>query len=150
MKKLINKKRASLVEDNQKVVVEDNPDKLDIINNYIVHYWEMSLRNHNPILKRHIKGNRYGEVELEEKLQMNEGTKEVEASIPKLPLEALKKIKTKELSLTGRSKSVIESQSLTERSSLHQFSTRDVLNQEEVYIINYNGEKKWQGTEQFY
>ena len=115
MKKLINKKRASLVEDNQKVVVEDNPDKLDIINNYIVHYWEMSLRNHNPILKRHIKGNRYGEVELEEKLQMNEGTKEVEASIPKLPLEALKKIKTKELSLTGRSKSVIESQSLTER-----------------------------------
>ena len=77
---------------------------------------------------------------------MNEGTKEVEASIPKLPLEALKKIKTKELSLTGRSKSVIESQSLTEISSLLQFSTRDVLNQEEVYIISYDGEKKWQGT----
>lgn len=146
MKKLINKKRASLVEDNQNIVVEDNPDKLDIINNYIVHYWEMSLRNHNPILKRHIKGNRYGEVELEEKLQMNEGTKEVEASIPKLPLEALKKIKTRELSLTGRSKSVIENQSLTERSSLLQFSTRDVLNQEEVYRISYDGEKKWQGT----
>ena len=146
MKKLINKKRASLVEDNHKVIVEDNPEKLDIINNYIVHYWEMSLRNHNPILKRHIKGNRYGEVELEEKLQMNEGIKEVEASIPKLPLEALKKIKTKELSLTGRSKSVIESQSLTEISSLLQFSTRDVLNQEEVYIISYDGEKKWQGT----
>ena len=146
MKKLINKKRASLVEDNHKVIVEDNPEKLDIINNYIVHYWEMSLRNHNPILKRHIKGNRYGEVELEEKLQMNEGTKEVEASIPKLPLEALKKIKTRELSLTGRSQSVIESQSLTERSSLLQFSTRDVLNQEEVYIISYDGEKKWQGT----
>ena len=135
-----------MVEDNQKVIVEDNPEKLDIINNYIVHYWEMSLRNHNPILKRHIKGNRYEEVELEEKLQMNEGTKEVEASIPKLPLEALKKIKTKELSLTGRSKSVIESQSLTEISSLLQFSTRDVLNQEEVYIISYDGEKKWQGT----
>jgi hypothetical protein len=146
MKKLINKKRASLVEDNHKVIVEDNPEKLDIINNYIVHYWEMSLRNHNPILKRHIKGNRYGEVELEEKLQMNEGIKEVEASIPKLPLEALKKIKTRELSLTGRSQSVIESQSLTERSSLLQFSTRDVLNQEEVYIISYDGEKKWQGT----
>ena len=146
MKKLINKKRASLVEDNHKVIVEDNPEKLDIINNYIVHYWEMSLRNHNPILKRHIKGNRYGEVELEEKLQMNEGIKEVEASIPKLPLEALKKIKIRELSLTGRSKSVIESQSLTERSSLLQFSTRDVLNQEEVYIISYDGEKKWQGT----
>jgi hypothetical protein len=146
MKKLISKKRASLVEDNQKVVVEDNPNKLDIINNYIVNYWEMSLRNHNPILKRHIKGNRYGEVDLEEKLQMNEGTKEVEASIPKLPLEALKKIKTRELSLTGRSKSVIESQSLTERSSLLQFSTRDVLNQEEVYRISYDGEKKWQGT----
>jgi hypothetical protein len=145
MKKLINKKRASLVEDNQKVIIEDNPEKLDIINNYIVHYWEMSLRNHNPILKRHIKGNRYGEVDLEEKLQMNEWTKEVEASIPKLPLEALKKIKIRELSLTGRSKSVIENQSLTERSSLLQFLTRDVLNQEEVFIISY-GENKWQRT----
>lgn len=95
MKQLINKKRASVVEDSHKVIVEDNPDKVDIINNYIVHYWEMSLRNNNAILKRHIKGNRYGEIELEEKLQMNGGTKEVEASIPKLPLEALKKVKTR-------------------------------------------------------
>jgi hypothetical protein len=63
------------VEINDKILIEDNPDKLDIINHYIVHYWEMSLRNHNPILKRHIKGHRYGEVELEEKLQMGHGIK---------------------------------------------------------------------------
>lgn len=113
LKRFINKKSSSVLEGNQKVVVEDNPDKLDIINNHVVHYWEMSLRNHNPILKRHIKGHRYGEVELEELLQRNAGIKEVEGSIPKLPLESLKNVKTRELSLSGRSKSVIESQSLT-------------------------------------
>jgi len=37
----------------------------------------MSLRNHNPILKKHIKGHRYGEVELEELLQRDAGIKEV-------------------------------------------------------------------------
>jgi len=30
--------------------VHPNKDKNDIINNNIVHYWEMSLRNNNPIL----------------------------------------------------------------------------------------------------
>ncbi len=93
--------------------MEDNPDKIDIINNNIVHYWEMSLRNHNPILKRHIKGHKFGDVEVEQMLQRDQGTKDVEASIPKLPLESLKKVKSRDLSLTGRSKSGMESQSLT-------------------------------------
>jgi len=52
----------------------------------------MSLRNHNPILKGHIKGHRYGKVELEEMLQRDGGVKEVEDSIPKLPLEKLRRL----------------------------------------------------------
>ena len=56
-------------------MVEENPDKIDIINNHIVHYWEMSLRNHNPILKQHIKGNKYDEIELEKLLQRDSGIK---------------------------------------------------------------------------
>lgn len=42
--------------------VHPNEDKVDVINNFIVHYWEMSLRNHNPILERHIKGNRFDKL----------------------------------------------------------------------------------------
>jgi hypothetical protein len=65
LKRFINKKTISLIENDQKVIVDDNPDKIDILNNNVIHYWEMSLRNHNPLLKRHIKGHRYGEVEVE-------------------------------------------------------------------------------------
>lgn len=79
-------------------------------------------------------------------LQSSAGIKKVENSIPKLPLEALKKVKGKELSLAGRSKSVMESQSNTARNSFAKFSSKDILNQEEVYLINYQGHKKWQGT----
>jgi len=43
--------------------VHPNNDKTDIINNYIVHYWEMSLRNNNPILEGHIKGHHFDTVE---------------------------------------------------------------------------------------
>ncbi len=86
MKKILNKKRKSVLEAQNNVVVEENPDKIDIINNYIVHYWEMSLRNHNPILKQHIKGNKYDEIELEKLLQRDSGIKQVEGSIPHLPL----------------------------------------------------------------
>lgn len=32
---------------------------MDIINNYVVNMWEMSLRNHDKTLQRHIKGNKY-------------------------------------------------------------------------------------------
>ena len=64
MKRLLNKKHGSIVEKGPQVIVEDNPEKESIINNHIVHYWEMSLRNHNPILQRHIKGHSFGEREL--------------------------------------------------------------------------------------
>lgn len=39
LKRLINKKHASFIDCDEKVIVEDNPDKLDIINNNVVHYW---------------------------------------------------------------------------------------------------------------
>jgi hypothetical protein len=32
---------------------------MDIINNYVVNMWEMSLRNNNKILQRHIKGHKF-------------------------------------------------------------------------------------------
>ena len=57
--------QKTLLEDNVKdVYVHDNPQKLDIINHHIVNYWEMTLRNNSKILKRHIKGHKYNEVEL--------------------------------------------------------------------------------------
>lgn len=83
-------------------------------------------------------------------MQSSAGIKKVENSIPKLPLEALKKVKGKELSLAGRSKSVMQSQSNTGRNSFAKFSSKDILNQEEVYLINYQGHKKWQGTSHLY
>jgi hypothetical protein len=43
--------------------VHPNEKKNDTINDYIVHYWEMSLRNNNPILERHIKGHHFSKVE---------------------------------------------------------------------------------------
>ena len=66
--------------------VHENQEKIDVINNFVVHYWEMSLRNNNRILERHIKGNRFDRVELEELLQTDRGVKKVEKSIPDLPL----------------------------------------------------------------
>ena len=47
----------------KQLYVHPNADKLDIINHYIVHYWEMSLRNNNPILERHLKGHRFDKIE---------------------------------------------------------------------------------------
>lgn len=90
----------------------------------------MSLRNNHPLLKRHIKGHRYGDVELEELLQYSAGVKQVEGSIPELPMDALRNVKTKELSLAGRSKSVVESQATTGRNSFTYLSSKDMLNQE--------------------
>lgn len=47
-----------------------NPEKDELVKNYVNSYWEMSLRDNNVILKRHIKGeNRYKEGELEALLQ---------------------------------------------------------------------------------
>ena len=81
----------TLLENNVKgLYVHPNQDRMDIINNFVVNYWEMSLRNNNKILKRHIKGNKFGEVELEEMLQTDRGLKSVERSIPTLPLDKLR------------------------------------------------------------
>jgi hypothetical protein len=89
----------------KRLQVLPNPEKDELVKNYVNSFWEMSLRNNNLILKRHIKGeNRYGENELEELLQREEGRREVERSIPKLPLEKLKNTDYRELSLTGRNK----------------------------------------------
>lgn len=64
------------------VYVHPNQDRMDVINTFVVHMWEMSLRNNNKILKRHIAGNKYKPVQLEEMLQTDRGTKIVEKSIP--------------------------------------------------------------------
>ena len=59
IKKEIHKKTPILMDSNIKsLYVHPNRDKTDIINNHVVHYWEMSLRNNNPILEGHIKGYR--------------------------------------------------------------------------------------------
>lgn len=45
------KKNPILMDTNIKnLYVHPNERKIDTINHYIVHYWEMSLRNNNPIL----------------------------------------------------------------------------------------------------
>ena len=55
--------QKTLLEKNVKdLYVHENQDRMSVINDFVVHYWEMSLRNNNKILKRHIKGNKYDEV----------------------------------------------------------------------------------------
>lgn len=84
---LRNKNTKTLLEDNVKdIYVHPNDDRMDIINHYVVNMWEMSLRNNNKILQRHIKGNKFKPVELEEMLQTDRGIKSVERSIPSLPI----------------------------------------------------------------
>lgn len=64
-KTLRNPETKTLLEDNVKgVYVHPNQDRADIINNYVVNMWEMSLRNHNKILQRHIKGNKFDQNQL--------------------------------------------------------------------------------------
>jgi hypothetical protein len=94
-----------LMDNNIKhLYVHPNEPKIDTINHYIVRYWEMSLRNNNPILERHIKGHRFDKVEKERLLQLREGIKKIESSIPALPTEKLAKLKIRELSLNGKNK----------------------------------------------
>lgn len=53
----------TLLENNVKdLYVHPNHDKIAVLNDFVVHYWEMSLRNNNKILERHIKGNKFGRV----------------------------------------------------------------------------------------
>lgn len=84
--------------------VHPNQDKTDVINNFIVHYWEMSLRNNNPILERHIKGHHFEKVEKEQLLQLRDGIKKIEDSIPVLPIQKLANLKFRDLSVSGRNK----------------------------------------------
>lgn len=77
---------------------------MDIINNYVVNMWEMSLRNHDKTLQRHIKGNKYKPTQLQEMLQTDRGLKTVERSIPILPMQQLKGVHKRDLSLAGRNK----------------------------------------------
>lgn len=137
----------TLLEDNVKgVYVHPNQDRMDIINNYVVNMWEMSLRNHNKILQRHIAGNKFGPVQLEELLQTDRGVKTVERSIPVLPLDKLKGAKKRELSLTGRNKALSETYR-TGGASTGRVSLGQTPNQEEVYKISYTGNVKWMSTE---
>ena len=73
--------------------IHPNQEKTDVINNFIVHYWEMSLRNNHPILERHIKGHHFEKVEKEQLLQLREGIKKIEDSIPILPIERLGRLR---------------------------------------------------------
>jgi len=60
IKNEIHKKTPIIMDSNIKsLYVHPNRYKTDIINNNVVHYWEMSLRNNNPILEGNIKGNRF-------------------------------------------------------------------------------------------
>ena len=86
------------------VYVHPNEAKDETINEFIVHYWEMSLRNNHHILERHIKGHRFSKVEKEKLMQLKDGTKRLENSIPSLPIERLKGMKGRELSLNGKNK----------------------------------------------
>jgi hypothetical protein len=118
---------------------------MDIINNFVVNMWEMSLRNNNKILQRHIVGNKFKPVQLEEMLQTDRGIKTVERSIPVLPLDKLKSTKKRDLSLTGRNRAL----SVTGRTggSTDRVSLNQTPNQEEVYKISYTGNVKWMSTE---
>jgi hypothetical protein len=59
--------------DEGKLRVVPNPEKTDILKQYISSYWEMSLRNNSLALKRHLRGNRLQEGQLDQMLQSQEG-----------------------------------------------------------------------------
>lgn len=107
--------------------------------------WEMSLRNNNKILQRHIAGNKYQPVQLEEMLQTDRGIKTVERSIPVLPLDKLRETKRRELSLTGRNRALSDTYR-TGGASTERISLGQTPNQEEVYKISYTGNVKWMST----
>ena len=105
LRKETQKKSPVLMDENIKpLYIHPNEDKVDTINDFIVHYWEMSLRNHHHILERHIKGHRFEKIEKEKLLQFREGTRKIESSIPTLPVNRINSLKKRELSLSGRNK----------------------------------------------
>ena len=106
-KTLRNPENKTLLQENVKdLYAQPNQDRMDIINTFVVNMWEMSLRNNNKILQRHIKGHKYEKNELEVLLQTDRGITTVERSIPVLPIDKLKQLKKRELSLTGRNKAL--------------------------------------------
>ena len=109
----------------------------------------MSLRNHHPILERHIKGHRFDKLEKEKLLQLREGTRKIEESIPELPMEKLKRLKNRDLSVSGRNKIRKEMETSNEGYATTRYSVPSSARvaQEEVYKISYEGDKRWMGTE---
>ena len=75
-------------------------------------------------------------------LQTNRGIKAVEKSIPVLPVEKLKQTEKRDLSLTGGSKAMSE----TNNFSSKRFSNPQSKNQEEVFKVDYIGDLKWMST----
>jgi hypothetical protein len=127
--------------------VHPNEPKIDTINHYIMHYWEMSLRNNNPILERHIKGHHFSKKEKEELLQLREGTKRIERSIPVLPVDRLRGLKNREISLNGRNKIKKELEGTYQSQARYSVPSTARASQEEVLKIDYDGDKRWMGTE---
>lgn len=84
-------------------------------------------------------------MELEELLQLDQGIKKVERSIPKLPVGALKRLGKRDLSLTGRSKAMSETMGTSFLSG--RLSMGNSTNQEEVLKVDYDGHLKWMSTE---
>ena len=71
----LNKNNVLMDKNVKDVYVHPNEPKGETINEFVVHYWEMSLRNNHHILERHIKGHRFSKVEKEKLLQLRDGTK---------------------------------------------------------------------------
>jgi hypothetical protein len=145
----LQRKTPLLMENNIKsLYAQPNQPKDEVINDFIVHYWEMSLRNHHPILERHIKGHRFSKVQKEQLLQLRDGIKKVEQSIPQLPLQKLAHMQAKDLSLSGRNKVKREAEAESERSATRYSVPNSArLAQEEVLVIDYEGGKRWMGSE---
>lgn len=119
-----------------KLRVVPNPEKDDILQQYVNSYWEMSLRNNSLALKRHLKGNRLQEGELDQMLQSQEGSKQLESSLPRLPLEKLSKLTTAQLTLTGRAQRPTEPSTLGSRRY-----SRDP--QPEILRMDYDSAHRW-------
>jgi hypothetical protein len=101
-----------------------NPEKEDLVKYFVNSYWQMSLRNHHHILKRHLKGNnRYSEHEMDALMQSEGGAREVEESMPRLPVEQLSKLAPGEMVVAGKNKLALESASC-DPSMLSELGTR--------------------------
>lgn len=69
-KRICNKKaRTTLIDKNvNKLYIQENEKKKDVLNNNLANFWQKSLRNNDPILKRPYKGNTFTWLQEEELL----------------------------------------------------------------------------------